>query len=458
LRIARRLAQKHGLAPTSDFDAVRLLRAKGIDPFQRSTMLQLVSPAKSDDAAHAQLPQTVPVEKHPQLPSADVVSADRRAAEIMRVQRDIALRRRRRLALLGARMLAFVFLPTFIVGYYFYNIATPMYTTESEFLILTADGLGSSGLGKGLFSGTSFATSQDSIATQSYLESKDAMLRLDREMGFRAHFSQPSIDPIQRLDKTASIETAYKLYSRYITLGYDPTEGVIRMDVTTADPQLSKKFSEKLIEYAEERVNELSNRKRRDQLKTAITEVAAARAERRAAQEHLVQLQEGSILDPSGEVAGIRALIQNAQLQLQEKQLALSTQLNNLRPNKAKVDALRSQIEILQKELKKQKKRLTSASEGASSLAAQSVAIEIARADVATADTILQAALESKRQAEIEAGKQVRYMTVSVKPVASQDPSYPRAFEDTLVAFLIFAGIYLMISLTVSILREQVSS
>ena len=41
LRMARRVAQKHGLPATSDFDAVRLLRAKGIDPFQRSNMLEL---------------------------------------------------------------------------------------------------------------------------------------------------------------------------------------------------------------------------------------------------------------------------------------------------------------------------------------------------------------------------------------------------------------------------------
>ena len=71
---------------------------------------------------------------------------------------------------------------------------------------------------------------------------------------------------------------------------------------------------------------------------------------------------------------------------------------------------------------------------------------------------VLQAALESKRLSEIEANKQVRYLTVSVRPVASQDPSYPRAFENTILAFLIFAGIYLMISLTASILKEQVSS
>ncbi|WP_206018277.1 hypothetical protein [Roseovarius nitratireducens] len=60
LRMARRVAQKHGLAPTSDFDAVRLLRARGIDPFQRTTMLELVKGdgAKARDEDRVQLPQS----------------------------------------------------------------------------------------------------------------------------------------------------------------------------------------------------------------------------------------------------------------------------------------------------------------------------------------------------------------------------------------------------------------
>ncbi|WP_397542754.1 capsule biosynthesis protein [Roseovarius salis] len=463
LRMARRMAQKQGLAPTSDFDAVRLLRAKGIDPFQRANVLELVTPGRNDPAQRqegeerVQLPQTVPAGES-QLPSTESSPADRRAAEIMQIQRDIGRRRRRRLALLSAKLLAFVFLPTFLVGYYFYNIATPMYSTKSEFLILTADGLGGSSAAQGLFSGTAFATGQDSIATQSYLESKDAMLRLDRDEGFREHFSQDFIDPIQRLPDDATNEKAYKLYSKYVSLGYDPTEGVIRMEVSTADPEVSQRFSEKLIEYAEERVDQLSQEKRQDAVKTAEQSLEEAKAERRAAQERLVRLQEGSILDPEGEIANIRALIQNVEMQLQEKQLALNTQLNNQRPNAAKVEALRSQIEVLKAELEKQNARLTEATGESSSLASQAAAIEIAKADLATADMILQSALETKRQSEIEANKQVRYLTVSVQPVASEDASYPRAFENTLVAFLIFAGIYLMISLTASILREQVSS
>src|SRR5690554_967800 len=42
LRMARRVAEKYGLAATSDHDAVRLLRAKGIDPFQRRNVLGVV--------------------------------------------------------------------------------------------------------------------------------------------------------------------------------------------------------------------------------------------------------------------------------------------------------------------------------------------------------------------------------------------------------------------------------
>ena len=61
-------------------------------------------------------------------------------------------------------------------------------------------------------------------------------------------------------------------------------------------------------------------------------------------------------------------------------------------------------------------------------------------------------------QARTNAGRQVRYLTVAVRPVPSEEPSYPRKFENTILAFLIFAGIYLMLSLTASILREQVTS
>ena len=460
LRMARRMAQKHGFAPTSDFDAVRLLRAKGIDPFQRSNIVELVEAGAANPTSKKEpvnLPQTVVTERI-SLPATELSPADRRAHDIQKIQRDIAARRRRKMLLLLSRLTAFVFLPTLIAGYYFYAVATPMFSTKSEFLILTADGGGSSAGGLGGLLPSQFATGQDSIATQSYLQSKDAMLRLNDDLGFHAHFSQDHIDPLQRLDTDATNEKVYKVYKKYVKLGYDPTEGVIRMELSAANPEASRLFSERLIEYAEERVDQLSQEKRFDAVKTAEDSLQEAKDERRSAQRRLVELQEGTILDPEGEIANIRNLIGNVEIQLQEKQLALNTQLNNSRPNQARVEALRSEVEVLQAELNKQNARLNQATEENSSLASQAAEIQIAQADLATTDVVLQAALETKRQSEIEANKQVRYLTVAVTPVASQDPSYPRSFENTLLAFLIFTGIYLLVSLTASVLREQVSS
>ena len=462
LRMARRVAQKHGLAPTSDFDAVRLLRARGVDPFQRTTMLELVkgkgteATKQTDD--RVQLPQTVPAPGH-NLPATEQSPADRRAGEITGIQRDIAKRRRRKLLLLFSRLAAFVILPTFLAGYYFAVMATPMYSSNSAFLILSADGGGSGGGGGlGGLIPSQFATGQDAIATQEYLESKDAMLRLDREQGLRAHFSAADIDPIQRLDPDASTEDLYGLYKDHVKIGYDPTEGVMRMEVIAADPETSVRFNKQLIAYAEERVDDLSRDKRNDAVKVAAESLEQAKAERREAQQRLVTLQEDSILDPEGEIAGIRALINTVELQLQEKELALSIQMNNPRPNAAKVEALESEIEVLRNELDKQKRRLTDAAAGESSLASKTAAIQMAQADLATADMVMQSALETMRMSEVEANKQVRYLTVGARPVAPQEASYPQVFENTVLAFLIFSGIYLMISLTASILREQVSS
>ncbi|MAC80163.1 MAG: capsule biosynthesis protein [Rhodobacteraceae bacterium] len=476
LRMARRVANKHNLSATSDIDAVRLLRKKGIDPFKLSSLLDLVVPRHGPDTAQpapearqtqqlpatttpVQLPQTVPQKPRETLPSTDLSPRERRDREIAGIQRDIMLRRRRKMLLLMARLAFFVFLPTFIAGWYFYVAATPMYSTKSEFLILQADGAGaSSGLG-GLLAGTQFATSQDAIAVQSYLESKDAMLRLDRDAGFKAHFEQPWIDPIQRLDPGATNEQAYRIYKKNVKIGFDPTEGVIRMEVSAADPEVSAEFSRKLISYAEDRVNNLSEKKRDDQMRDARISFEKAETDRRDAQEKLVNLQQqGALLDPEGVIASLRSQISNVEVQLQERQLDLAALLDNARPNQAKVDGARGDIGRLQDLRDALNKKMTDASQGENSLAQLTARIQMAQADLATREMMLQSALQQVETTRMEANRQVRYLTTSVAPVASEEPSYPRSFEDTILAFLIFSGIYLMISLTASILREQVTS
>ena len=470
LRMARRIAQKNGLSPNSDLEAVYLLRLKGIDPFQRENALDLMVPSeaqqpKQDAQApagksktRAQLPQTVASGNAKNLPATDNRSpAERRMQEIAAIQKDMARRRNRRLRMLFTRLAAFVFLPTFIVGWYFFTIATPMYASKSEFLILKAE-TGGGGIG-GLFSGTQFATNQDAIAVQSYLTSKDAMLRLDADVGFRAHFSQDKLDPLRRLEPDATAEDMYKLYKKYVQIGYDPTEGVIRMEVAAANPEVATNFSTALIGYAEERVDNLSTRKRENAVKDARLGLEDAEEARRAAQERLVRLQqESSVLDPRARIGSLQGRIESVETQLQDKNLQLQALLDNARPNQSRVEGVQADIRRLEALKDEINLEMTAENAEKGSLAETAVQIQLAEADLATRDMMLAAALERLDQAARDADSQARYLTTSVYPVQSQDPSYPRAFENTLLAFLVFSGIYLLISLTASILREQVSN
>lgn len=461
LRMARRLAQKNGLDATSDYDAVRLLRQKGIDPFHRANLLGMAGETEqtedhTKDKVTIHLPQTVN-EGGKTLPGPELTPAERRAFEIGEIQKDIARRRRRKLFTLFVRLAVFVFLPTFIVGFYFYRVATPMYASDSAFSILQADG-GGAAFG-GLLAGTQFATAQDSVATQEFLESKDALLRLERDMGFAEIFKQDWIDPIQRLSPDATLEETYKLFRRMITIGYDPSDGIIRMEVAAPDPEISVAISDRLLSYAEDTINGLTELKREDQMRDARAGFEMAQNERRKAQEALIELQiQGALLDPQNVIAGLRSRINALETQLQEKELQLAALLDNRRPNQAKVDGARADIARLEVVLEELNSEMLDVSAGENSLARLSVRIQMAQADLVARDMMLQTAMQQMETTRTEANRKVRYLTVSVRPVPSQEPTYPRKFENTILAFLLFAGIYLLISLTASVLREQVSS
>ena len=467
LRLARRVAQKHGIDARTDHEAVMLLRRRGIDPFQPGNILDLVpaEQAKGDSTLPdrpdppTQLPQKW---RAPKTPSNDLRPPPPREGsegeEIRRIQQEIARRRKRRSAMLFVRLLFFVLLPTAAVGYFYYTMATPLYTTQSEFVIQQADAPSPAGGMSGLFSGTALATSQDSVTVQSYLQSRDAMRRLDADHDFRAVFSAPDIDPLLRLEPGASLEAAYRLYRRVVKIGYDPSEGIIRMEVRAPDPEVSAEFSRALISYAEEQVDQLTLRLREDQMRGARTSFEESEAKMQEAQLRVVELQERyRVLSSDVEVGLLTTQITALETQLTNDRLALQELLANPRPSRARVDPLERRIANLEAEITTLRGRLTEGGTDSLSLARISSELVMAEADVQTRQLMLTQALQQLEAARIEANRQVRFLSLGVSPVVPDEASHPRALENTALAFLIFAGIYLMLSMTASILREQVS-
>ena len=478
LRLARRMAQLHGLPATSDFDAVRLLRANGLNPFSRNAVVDVVEGTAAPDTINpappagpkpstaltalkndgVKLPQTV---KPIQVPSTEMRAESSHAAEMMRMQQDLAKRRRRRSLLLLVRLMVFVMLPTFIAGYYYYMIATPMFEAKSAFIIQQADGAVTAGgapSAGGLFGGAIEANKEASGA-QDLLQSRDGLQRLDADMGFIAVFSEPRIDTIQRLSADSSFEDAYSIYKRMVKVSYDPTEGLIRLTVLAPDPQLSVDFTRALIGYAEEEIDKLSRRKREDQMNDAMASYADAETKLLEAQQKLVALQEQSqVISSEVEVQLISTQIGQLETQLSTDRLSLAQMESNATPNEARMDPIRRRIQALEAEIAILRSRMTEGSADKQSLAQVQGELLVAAANVETRQLMLSSTLQQLETARIEANRQVRYLAVTQQPIAQDEAAYPRAFENTVVAMLVFAGIYLMIAMTTAILREQVAS
>lgn len=467
LRIARRLAAKYGLNPSTDQEAVVMLRAQGIDPFKKASILSILP--ESDPTPATQSRALAVTEQSPRLPQAvkavPLPPPSQRVEQshlddVRKIQRDLAKRRRRRSALLALRLFLFVVLPTILAGYYYYAIATPFYATKSEFVIQQAEPpTAAAGMGAGLLRGTSFATSQDSIAVQGYLQSRDAMLRLDQDQNFISRFQDPNIDVLQRLAPDATRESAYKAYQRNVHISYDPTEGLIKMEVIAPDPQASEEFSRALIGYAEEQVDQLTQRLREDQMKGARTAYEQAEQAMLDAQRHVVDLQEKSkILSSEVEISLLSQQIAQLESQLSTERLSLAQMNANEVPNQARMEPVRRRIATLESEISSLRARMTEGSGDSQSIASVQSELVIAQAEVQTRQMMLATAMQAMENARIEANRQVRYLSLSVSPVAPDEATYPRAFENTLVAMLILIGLYLMVSMTAAILREQVTS
>lgn len=484
LRLAQRVAQKNGIRASTGIEAVRLLRRQGIDPFKLDTILSLADepegpepaqaePARAEAGANGpsraltrtEQPKLPKTQREGQLPAQAAPAsppAQARSKEIRRIQRDIARRRRRRLVLLLTRLLVFVWLPTAIAGYYFYRIATPLYATNSEFVIQQADSGGGmpqmGGLGS-MFSGTGLATQQDSVTVQSFLQSREAMRRLDTDHGFKAYFQRPEIDPLRRLATDASDEAAYRLYQRMVQISYDPTEGIIRMEVIAADPETSERFARALVVYAEEQVDQLTQRLRENQMRDAMESVEMAELRNREAQMRVLELQERfQVLSGEVEVTLLTQQITTLETQLNQERLNLDDLRANPRPQAARVAQAERRIAGLEAQIAALRGSLTRGSADGTSVARVQRELVMAEADVATRQMLLAQSMQQLEAARIEANRQVRYLSMGVSPVAPDEATYPRRFENTALAFLAFAGVYLLMSMTASILREQVTS
>ena len=383
-------------------------------------------------------------------------AVDPRDAEIEAIQRELVQRRRRRFLMLWLRLAFFVVLPTFLVGNYYYNYATPFYASDANVLLNPATATLNSESGAGMAASANLL--RDSIAVQDFLTSREALRILDQELGIIAHYSDPNIDPIQRLADDATENEAFTFYKDRVLVGFDMLEGILRIEVIAATPDMAFAMSNRLIEMAEERVDSMSDRNQQNALASAQLVLEAAEINLADAYERVLTLQEQrGIFSADLEVGLVQGQISGLTSALEERRLSLAALQDNARPNEAQVRVLNAEINRLEQAIEEQRQTIVNVQADRGSLARISAEMAQAEQQLDVRTIMVSSAVEGLELARREAAQQLMFLARAVNPVRPVVPSYPRAFEYTALAFVIFFATYMMISLTISILREQMS-
>ena len=432
---ARKLAAERGMVASSDLDAVRQLRAAGI-PVEPGLPVPAPASALQTMRKADLLPALVPAAGDP---------AGKRPRDPAGATRRLAFR-------LGV----LVGLPTAAAAIWFSAFATPIYATYSEFVVQNAQQTQPMpGGAMAAMAGASLPGNQDSIALQGFLTSREAYAMLDRDHDLRSHLSDPDIDPLHRLRDGASEEEAFKAFENRLDVGFDPAEGIIRMTVTAFDPDFAAKISRSLVGYAEARIDGMSRKLRDDALANA-----EAAADRQiglvgGSLAHLAQIQAAhETLSAPMEAQILQEQLGPLQARLIDERLALAEMMSNASPNQARLSASNRTISALEGQVAELRGRMTG--DDAGSVAAAQAELAGAEAELAARQQILANALATLETARAQSLSQARFLSIAVEPYTPDRAEYPKPIQDTLIFFLANLGLYMIGSLGLTLLRNEV--
>lgn len=348
-----------------------------------------------------------------------------------------------------------VVIPTVIACLYYGIFASDVYISESRFVVRSPDKPASSGLGV-ILKSAGFSNAGDEIyVVQNYVKSRDALKALNKKDFMRRTYGAASVSIFDRFDPLGwdgSFEDLYKYYQGKVDIQHETVSSTTTMKVRAYDAENARKINLLLLEQAEELVNRLNERGRRDLIEYALREVEEAKDASRQAGAALASYrnQEG-VVDPEQQATVQLQMISK----LQDELINTETQLLQLRtftPQNPQIPVLRTRVRGLKQEIDEQIGRVAG---NRKSLAAAAQQFQRLQLESQFADRQLSAAMTSLQDARNEARRKQAYVERIVSPDIPDEAVEPRRLRGILATFLLGLVAWGILTMLLAGVREH---
>lgn len=266
----------------------------------------------------------------------------------------------------------FVGAPTFIALLYYGLIASDQYVSQSQFVIKNSGQRPAQvSTIANLIQSTGLSASQEEASEiVSYLHSRGALARLEKEIHFRNRFGNQSIDALDRFPQFLSdnsFEELYKYYEKMVNSYVDHENGLVILESKAFNAQDAYDINNALLIQSEDFVNKLNDRARNKALSESSAAVQLAKQRLSKARRNLREYRNThDIIDPAKQTTGTLGI----ESQLVAQQAALLAQIEKIEkvaPKNPALPAMRSEVVSLNHQIMDQRGRTVGTKNGIAS-------------------------------------------------------------------------------------------
>ncbi|WP_020176000.1 hypothetical protein [Methyloferula stellata] len=352
----------------------------------------------------------------------------------------------------SAYLLSFVLavvVPSFIAILYLAFIASDQYVSEARFAIRAAEidfggsrQQGASTLSAGSIGSMPSLAGQEAYVVTGYIHSHAIIDDLSKEVDLREIFRRPEADFWARLKSHASAEDLLSYWNSMVMTSIDGPSGIVTVYARAFRPDDALKLTQAIVRASEKLVNDISARARNDTMKRAEEEVRAteSRVRQVLADMRSYRDREGFI-DPTVAATSTGKLLVEAmseKIKLQNDYFATSASLS---PNAPTLQALKTRLQGLDRQIDDLKAQLTSSSPEGKPISAALVKFEELELRRIFSEKLFTMAQDALERARMKAERQNMYVTAFVPPALPEEPKYP---ERLALSCLIPAGLLIL--------------
>lgn len=302
--------------------------------------------------------------------------------------------------------------------------------------------------------GLTSSSKEDLMYLKEYINSYDMLTILQKDIDIKSMY-KGKID-YELLFKDLDIKEDFlKYYQSRIKIVYDDLTGLLSVSVSAFNPEDAKKIADTILKESENFINEISHKIAREQMNFAKEELEKASLELSNIQKEINEFQNSnSMLDPITQAKTQSAIKTQIEEKIIAKEVELATLNSYLNANTPQVKALKSEINALKSQLKKESDKLTSKDKNDK---LNYLAIDFSNLSfkLKFAEDAYKLALASYEKSRLEANKKLKQVIIISSPILSEIAVYPNVIYDVFSVFFILTLIFGIIKFTYSIIEEH---